>query len=1268
MRAAIGRLLVFAMLAGAAQGANVCRGRTVQFTAAPNLPAVEAGGCTDESDAQQLTDGQWQQAAPTAQGSVGWRNLPETAIIVDLQCVCQVTGVRVHAAGGGAGGVLLPIVTVKTSVNGRQFGSAATVRPEQDLSGDSRAASWLEATIAPARLAQFVVLELAAESHARGGMFILVDEIEVSGRKLGAGRRANLSEVVEAATPRLELRSEPEKGAVLPPPEEGAYRSEDLQQARKQAELLTDESWPASWRGQEALRLLAQAGQGYLATKDEGWRRQCREVFAAWSGLAFRRQAVLEYLPGVIAAAEAVSEEVPATDRRAAVEAVWGLCRVWESSVLPRDGLGQAMAQGDWEPAQGAWGYYLAGRFLQRHLAPEGLPAQRAEQWVQAASETLDKHLALVRPATESSRRWWQWGSVVCSYAQAAGRDGYFTSEPAARLAAAAAICVGPGGREARFGALAGAALSARSVLQRLAAGAGAESWSAFAEEAAARGGLRPADPAAPGTDLRWSLLPLPRELYDRRQSAWLSGGEEASYRGVSGSGPLHKYTFDKIALRSGTGDEAQYLLLDGLSGLPDGHVDGNCILTLMDRGQTFLASPRRGWSLYQQNGVFVGRTGQPAQEIPYACRLEAAASLATFGYTHTMLERFNGVDWHRHLLWNQGRFIVVVDRLVGQQDGDYVLLCSWQSPLAGRLEGREWVAPAEGAEFRLVNVDGARLRVEGLEGEGLTALRQRRRGRLARNQVETFVNVVYVRGAGEKPLTVRRVSPTCVEVKQGRKPALVGVGRQILAAGNFRIEVEAEAFYVDAQRIAMVGGRSLNFAGFDVLKTQRAVTLELDLKAGRGVIEVERPTYISVLPSLVEEFAIDGAEVEWKLARALARFRVLPGRHTLKTAQTSKLGLLFKFQWQALEDGDGGVQPPSVEEVGGLQAVARWELGASVRDMAAGWGQGVDLVAGTSDRVYALALPDQQVWKAALEGELTALRAARGGEGPVVLGATQGGVLTAWSATGVQQWERRLCPTGLAATDPGALAVLNDGSISLRVLAGDAQGCCHLLDGEGSVLARSYIAPCGITQAVGVHASQTARLAAGTGGAGMGLLELSGSLARAPDSHFAYGTDLALRARSAEQGPRLLSGYEGGLIAFDGDGNELWNFATGCPVPAAIAVTPPDDERIVAVCAAVDGLCTALDGEGQIVWQVDLGDAATGMVAADLVGSGRRQVVAITAGRQVQVLDLQGQRIASLRVAAVPRRVAALQPKDGRGRIAVGLEDGEVLVLEAAK
>ena len=1317
-------LILLPILASAAD--DLAAGRRYLLSPPPSAPAVEAGGCTDEGDPSQLTDGRRGRAEPAAASTVGWTHTLSARAVLDLAAVCRVSAVRAHV------GAPAPGVEVATSVDGSVFGGAVSA------TGDG---GWVEVPIEPPRLAQFVRISLIASRL--DGPAIAVDEIEVEGRRLGPGRPVSPQALAAAAvetlplrprSPGTELARDGQAQVIIATPNDEAYapvaqklqsglasllsgkpqivrdatvpavtqhvlalgharnntiirylyarglawcdgrypepgghivrtvprclpagtdvvilggtgpddvaaaagaflaaaqsargeavprqwsvqpgstEPDDAGPAPRPATCWQDDSLPAAFRAARLWEHLVAAADAYGQTGDEAWAESCVPALRAAPHLG--RPPELDALPDVLAAWGSL-EQSPALsdeDRGAFASFLWSIARAAAFGAASDAPVSSAAASYDevvpWLALE------AAGDYFARALAADTPQQARAATWSEQAGAALSDVGPRLR--VESTDALWHGLSGLLALGLARPVSG---ANPSPQFAFAAA-CADNVGDPIR----AGDPASPTWLSQRLRA-ALLLAPRVAAEAAGAQRGLQ--------------IIPVSEALWEGRRDYWREHSEAAGLMGLRDVLMRRGDAFDKLAFRAGDQPEDQYLLLDGLSGLDRGHLDANTILAFAEQGERLLGSaPGRGRSPFYHQGVTVAR-GVTADSRPFAARLHETADLESFGYSHTSLDRVNGVDWRRHVVWVRGRLFVVIDEIECRDAGYYTLTCNWRSPLPAKVEDRTWRARGRRAALVLTNADGARLISQPDPDQPDTwLLRQIRRARLGVGDIERFINVIHASPAAKpRELAVRRVSATAVEVTPagGESPMLVGIGDQTLKSDNWVVRVSAGAFYVDKTRVALMRGRNLNFTGFDVLKTQRPVTMELNLRAGTGISDLERPTIVWLMPKLATEFKIDGQQVEWDIRRALAQFRVPEGRHRLTCTKTDELGLLFRLKWEAA-DGSGEVIPERPLDLRpGLQA-AEWraESGALRAAAVARDRDGSFLAMATDEGLAAVSASGERLWESPAEdiNSVAALDLNGDGADEVLIGGVDGSVV-ALDGAGEALWQRDICPE-LSGTVVALAA--HAGQETPRLLALTRHGLATWLAPDGGPTAHSYL---GHRAGTALCALGDSLIAVGAETGGPRFLTPDTDAARLPGDR-TPGRELALVALPAEDGSPaiLVCGGDVGVYAYDSSGALLWHLRTELPVRHVQPLDLDGDGSPEIVASCESGHVFATDAAGTLLWESDLAAAPVSLAIGEALGDEKPEIMAWCADGMLHALDLTGRRLAALIIPGTP-------------------------------
>ncbi len=230
------------------------------------------------------------------------------------------------------------------------------------------------------------------------------------------------------------------------------------------------------------------------------------------------------------------------------------------------------------------------------------------------------------------------------------------------------------------------------------------QSWHASVELTEAGFVVPGVDPEPPDNLLGVTALALPET--SRR---WVERDAAAEYR----PDPAARY-FDKLSLRSSFSADDEYLLLEGVGTFCHGHEDTNAVLRLtwLDRawladGDYIRAAPKFHNSVtVQRDGVGVLQSPGAGVVIPPLARLTVARQDGDWGFVQSVAAGYNGVDWHRNIIWKKGRYIAVVDELHCREPGEYRCRCLWR--VVGDVDaspGQVLLSQA-GTQLLLLNAD----------------------------------------------------------------------------------------------------------------------------------------------------------------------------------------------------------------------------------------------------------------------------------------------------------------------------------------------------------------------------------------------------------------------------------------------------------------------------------------------------------------------------------------------------------------------------------
>ena len=166
------------------------------------------------------------------------------------------------------------------------------------------------------------------------------------------------------------------------------------------------------------------------------------------------------------------------------------------------------------------------------------------------------------------------------------------------------------------------------------------------------------------------------------------------------------EYAFDKLAFRTGWGDDDHYLLFEGIGNrkLSHSHNDANGIVRVNQLGRHWVVSNGYGrlagvdnvsksFSTRVQgpddhNTLVLRRDGEVVKDVPFSNALLQRGQAGDLAYATGALLGYSGLDWFRTLLILSDRFTLVVDRIAVADSGLDSGHIEWNCP--GEVTARE--------------------------------------------------------------------------------------------------------------------------------------------------------------------------------------------------------------------------------------------------------------------------------------------------------------------------------------------------------------------------------------------------------------------------------------------------------------------------------------------------------------------------------------------------------------------------------------------------
>lgn len=320
-----------------------------------------------------------------------------------------------------------------------------------------------------------------------------------------------------------------------------------------------------------------------------------------------------------------------------------------------------------------------------------------------------------------------------------------------------------------------------------------------------------PSDPekANPPTEMvgRITLAPLART--DRESAMTPVSDREA---------------FQLISYRSGLEKTDDYLLLDGFEGLGRHPYQLNTLTRLrMFGGKNVLS----GYA----NDLNIWCNGMTDAHVARSAALKQQLATKDFAYIHTEVTDMPASNWQRRIIYVKDWWTVVVDRVTAKQAGRYDIISSWQMGSDIKNEGK----PSR----RIVSVNGAGLASAGPPFEQISsAIVQGKTFRELSTNESVTLAALFFNSTGPKAISPLKQGGYLLS---GRQSAFVGIGPYRTPA----FLVSAEFAYIDRERLLLVGATELTLQDAVVFRSDRPVTILWDLKGVLATVSTSKAAHI---------------------------------------------------------------------------------------------------------------------------------------------------------------------------------------------------------------------------------------------------------------------------------------------------------------------------------------------------------------------------------------------------------------------------------------
>ena len=238
--------------------------------------------------------------------------------------------------------------------------------------------------------------------------------------------------------------------------------------------------------------------------------------------------------------------------------------------------------------------------------------------------------------------------------------------------------------------------------------------------------------------------------------------------------------------------------------------------------------------SLYFKNGIYI-TNGTNEEDIPAACELVAHGDFGPAALAVSRFPDYRGTTWTRNLIALKDQFMLVIDQVRIDRQGQYMVGCNWRTPAYATLDNTGWVSQQDDVTFRLLPGQMKGLTSDrAFQRDGATrptVLRQNRTIAGKPNDQVVFENLLYTSSPSRNVnCAIRRVAPGAIVVRKtgaDGKPDLYFAAASDRAIDTAGTKTNAAAVLVGQDQISLAGDNAISLAGLQLTADAGQITLD---------------------------------------------------------------------------------------------------------------------------------------------------------------------------------------------------------------------------------------------------------------------------------------------------------------------------------------------------------------------------------------------------------------------------------------------------------